>query len=104
MRNIHGKVEQEVTPLWDSLISQSERISFHMPGHRQGRSWPSHIKKQLAALDTTELSGTGDLAMPLGSVLDAYERAASCFCLLYTSRLQTADDEITIGQSACRLT
>ena len=79
MRNIHGKVEQEVTPLWDSLISQSERISFHMPGHRQGRSWPSHIKKQLAALDTTELAGTGDLAMPLGSVLDAYERAASCF-------------------------
>ena len=61
MRNIHGKVEQEVTPLWDSLISQSERISFHMPGHRQGRSWPSHIKKQLAALDTTELAGTGDL-------------------------------------------
>lgn len=79
MRNSDGKVEQELTPLWDSLIGQSERVSFHMPGHRQGRSWPSHVKKQLAALDTTELSGTGDLVMPLGSVLDAYERAASCF-------------------------
>lgn len=79
MRDSNGKIEQEVTPLWDSLIGQSERVSFHMPGHRQGRSWPSHVKKQLAALDTTELSGTGDLAMPSGSVLDAYERAASCF-------------------------
>ncbi|NLZ66071.1 MAG: aminotransferase class I/II-fold pyridoxal phosphate-dependent enzyme [Clostridiaceae bacterium] len=71
--------DRERTPLWDCLIGQSGRVSFHMPGHRQGRAWPSSVSRQLSALDTTELLGTGDLAMPSGSVLEAFRLAANCF-------------------------
>lgn len=79
MRDSIAKDDREKTPLWDFLIGQCERVSFHMPGHRQGRAWPPYVREQLAALDTTELYGTGDLAIPSGIVLEAFECAASCF-------------------------
>ncbi len=44
-------------PLYEHLLAYSKqnRISFAMPGHKNGRG----LKKDLLSLDVTELSATG---------------------------------------------
>ncbi|NLA70922.1 MAG: aminotransferase class I/II-fold pyridoxal phosphate-dependent enzyme [Clostridiaceae bacterium] len=69
----------EMTPLVQALCQQIGRVSFHMPGHRQGIGFPYLFSPGLACLDTTELGGTGDLAAPSGHVLEAYRLAAQFF-------------------------
>lgn len=69
--------QKEKMPLVHALTEQAGRVSFHMPGHRQGRfQFPLH---KLSAFDVTELDGTGDLAEPSGHVLAAYRQAAEFF-------------------------
>ncbi len=70
---------QERTPLVSSLGEQAGRVSFHMPGHRDGRLLPAYSKDRFISLDMTELEGTGDLAAPSGQVLQAYQLAARFF-------------------------
>lgn len=65
--------------LGDVLQAAAGRVSFHMPGHRQGRFMPEGTSFDWAALDTTELPGTGDLNAPDGAVQAAYDRAARLF-------------------------
>lgn len=67
------------TPLWNALCRQADRVSFHMPAHRQGRVFSDEMIRTLARCDTTELERTGDLAEPEGHVRQAYELAARFF-------------------------
>ena len=49
-------------PLYEHLLAYSKqnRISFAMPGHKNGRG----LKKDLLSLDVTELSATETLIHP----------------------------------------
>lgn len=73
------KDDQQRTPLVDALHKQLGRVSFHMPGHRQGRIFPRLQADAALALDTTELDRTGDLAQAEGHVQEAYQLAARFF-------------------------
>lgn len=66
-------------PLWSALCQQADRISFHMPAHRQGRAFSREWIDSLTRCDTTELERTGDLADPSEHVLEAYDLAAAFF-------------------------
>ncbi len=66
-------------PLWNALCRQAGRVSFHMPAHRQGRSFSREVREMLTRCDTTELERTGDLAAPTEHVRQAYELAAKYF-------------------------
>ena len=58
-------------PLYEHLLAYSKqnRISFAMPGHKNGRG----LKKDLLSLDVTELSETENLIHPGEYVLKAQE-------------------------------
>ncbi len=71
--------DQQRTPLADALGAMEGRISFHMPGHRQGRLFQSPPALPVSAFDTTELEESGDLAAPAAHVLEAYRLASSFF-------------------------
>lgn len=80
-------------PLWNGLCAhqQNNPISFHVPGHRNGKLFNiantisngqlTHIEalKRLAQLDLTELSGTDDLHDPSGIIANAQNEAAQYF-------------------------
>jgi len=66
-------------PLWSALWQQADRISFHMPAHRQGRVFSREWIESLTSCDTTELERTGDLAIPSEHVKEAYDLAADYF-------------------------
>lgn len=66
-------------PLFSALSRQKHRVSFHMPGHRQGNFKADVLYDQFFSFDTTELPRTGDLADPFGHVLHAYQLAAEFF-------------------------
>ena len=67
-------------PLVETLFAAAEgRFSFHMPGHRQGQSFPTWLRDKLWTLDTTELEVTGDLNQPAGKVKEAMNLAAAFF-------------------------
>ena len=66
-------------PLWSALCRQANRISFHMPAHRQGRVFSREWIESLTRCDTTELERTGDLAVPSEHVKEAYDLAAAYF-------------------------
>ena len=57
-------------PLYEHLLAYSKqnRISFAMPGHKNGRG----LKKDLLSLDVTELSATENLIHPGEYVLKAH--------------------------------
>lgn len=57
----------------------ANRLSFHMPGHRSGASWPQAVRSLLASLDTTELPVTDDLHHPTGPARLAMDAAARYF-------------------------
>ena len=58
-------------PLYEHLLAYSKqnRISFAMPGHKNGRG----LKKDLLSPDVTELSATENLIHPGEYVLKAQE-------------------------------
>lgn len=72
-------MDQQKTPLADALGATGDRVSFHMPGHRQGRLFQSLTALPVSKFDTTELEGSGDLAAPSAHVLEAYDLASSFF-------------------------
>lgn len=76
MKDHDRKDQAAATPLLDALCRQEGRVSFHMPGHRQGRIFPGLAPQAFLNLDTTELEGSGDLAAPDRHVLEAYQLAA----------------------------
>lgn len=56
-------------PMFDMLLKQQNRCSFHMPGH-QGYS-PWNEENKFYTFDTTELGGTDDLYKPSSGILKA---------------------------------
>ncbi|MHB1126082.1 MAG: aminotransferase class I/II-fold pyridoxal phosphate-dependent enzyme [Bacillota bacterium] len=76
---------QQRTPVYEALTSylQQENISFHFPGHKQGKGiTPALLRamgKFLWRLDVTELPGLGQLHPSTGPVREAEELAAQCF-------------------------
>ena len=70
---------KDQAPLWSALCRQADRVSFHMPAHRQGRAFSREWIDSLARCDTTELERTGDLADPAEHVRQAYDFAAATF-------------------------
>ena len=65
-------------PLYEHLLAYSKqnRISFAMPGHKNGRG----LKKDLLSLDVTELSATENLIHP-----GEYVLKAQSFCQTFTA-------------------
>lgn len=74
-------MDQSCTPFLDHIkaFSDTERLSFHMPGNRGGKSFPEEFQGGFAALETTELNRTADLNDPTEVVLAAEALAAECF-------------------------
>ncbi len=70
---------KDQAPLWSALCRQADRVSFHIPAHRQGRAFSRERIESFALCDTTELERTGDLAAPSGYVRQAYDLAATAF-------------------------
>lgn len=60
------------------------RLSFHMPGHRNGQSWPPWLAAALAELDTTELPIGVDLLRPQGAAQEAMDCASDYFGAAWT--------------------
>ena len=60
------------------------RLSFHMPGHRNGQGWPKAVRDILLDLDTTELPVTDDLHQATGPARLAMDRAAVYFGAAHT--------------------
>lgn len=54
------RIQQQRRPLFCALQShlQQEKVSFHVPGHKNGVNWPAEsCMKQVLAMDQTEVSG-----------------------------------------------
>ncbi|HHX37893.1 MAG TPA: hypothetical protein GX717_07930, partial [Clostridiaceae bacterium] len=68
-------------PLADCLLvaAETEKSSFHMPGHNAGHAFVPGLAAQLFRADTTELSATDDLNDPAGPVKVAQRLAAAAF-------------------------
>ncbi len=76
-----NSISEQDTPLLAALARQTAqgRLSFHMPGHRNGQSIPQSLREVLLSLDTTELPITDDLHQPSGPALLAMQAAAMFF-------------------------
>src|SRR5699024_11556570 len=75
---------QKKTPLYDALkqFADSSPVSFHVPGHENGRIFPDQAREHfgsLLPLDLTELSGLDDLHALNGMINKAQEMAADFF-------------------------
>jgi len=72
-------------PLYEALLDYREqrRISFHVPGHKNGQAYVSQggagLLSEMMEIDVTEISGTDDLHHPEGVILEAQQLAANCF-------------------------
>lgn len=69
------------TPVIKMLSSylEKEAVSFHMPGHTVGKSFPRWLHENALRIDTTELDITDDLNHPQQAVDDATMLAARAF-------------------------
>lgn len=56
-----------------------EAVSFHMPGHTNGKSFSKWLHENALSIDTTELESTDDLHRPGNAVKEAYSLAAKAF-------------------------
>lgn len=77
-------MNQKKTPLYDALEQFAARspISFHVPGHKNGRIFPEKAREffeSVLSLDLTELSGLDDLHAPQGVIDEAQALAADFF-------------------------
>lgn len=68
-------------PLLAALLRYADqgRISFHMPGHQDGKGFPEAFRYRLAEIDATELAATDDLNQPAGPAAEAMRAAADAF-------------------------
>ncbi|SDK59663.1 aminotransferase class I/II-fold pyridoxal phosphate-dependent enzyme [Sediminibacillus albus] len=78
------KYNQSQTPLFNALknFSGSKPISFHVPGHKNGRIFPESGKgyyESLLNMDVTELTGLDDLHAAEGVISRAQRLAADLF-------------------------
>lgn len=77
-------MDQRQTPLFNRLIEHVDTnpVSFHVPGHKNGRVFPSQKTnpfQEMMPFDLTELSGLDDLHQPEGVIQEAEELAADYF-------------------------
>ena len=73
-----------------SALKHQHQVSFHVPGHKFGRSLSEVLKQEalsLEALDYTEISGTDNLHAPEGVIAAAQKEAARIFGALETQFL-----------------
>ncbi len=68
-------------PLYQAIrnFTKKEKVSFHMPGHKNGRGIPSFFAKSAFSVDTTELLGTDNLHAPEGAIAKAEQLAGEAF-------------------------
>ena len=74
-------MDQRQTPLFNRLIEHVDTnpVSFHVPGHKNGRVFPSQKTnpfQEMMPFDLTELSGLDDLHQPEGVIQEAEELSA----------------------------
>ena len=69
------------TPIIKMLSSylRKEAVSFHMPGHTNGKSFSKWLHENALSIDTTELDSTDDLNHPGMVVKEACSLAAKAF-------------------------
>lgn len=64
-------------------ISEEERVSFHVPGHKNSRIYKrlglEDFEKCISMIDTTEIEGTDNLHYPEGIIEEAQKRASSIY-------------------------
>lgn len=84
-------------PLYSALTRHAaeQRRGFHMPGNREGQSFPENVRESWACLESTELSDvTDDLNAPAGPAREAEALAARFWgsgkTLFFTSGSSTA--------------
>ena len=58
---------------------RSDKISFHIPGHKFGRGLSHGFQRDAFSLDVTEFDETDDLQRPSGVLQEAQNRAAEAF-------------------------
>ncbi len=58
---------------------KKEKISMHIPGHKNGRGIGAYFAKNAFDIDVTELSGTDNLQNPDGVLKEAQEACAKIF-------------------------
>ncbi|WP_430789435.1 aminotransferase class I/II-fold pyridoxal phosphate-dependent enzyme [Virgibacillus flavescens] len=78
------KRNQATTPLYEKLVdyANKERVSFHVPGHKNGIVFPEvgrDIFQSILTIDMTELNGLDDLHAPTGVIKEAEGLAADYF-------------------------
>ncbi|MFB3171172.1 aminotransferase class I/II-fold pyridoxal phosphate-dependent enzyme [Neobacillus sp. 179-C4.2 HS] len=76
--------KQTRIPLYEALIhyKNTNKISFHVPGHKSGvvlNQQSQKIFKELLKIDATELSGLDDLHSPEGVIKEAEELLAALY-------------------------
>ena len=83
---------QSQMPLVDALLraSASEKDSWHMPGHRGGKAWPSWLTDSLASLDLTAPETPAAL---MRFVIDVLRRAGFGAVSVDTGLLGESADE-----------
>ncbi|UOY91398.1 aminotransferase class I/II-fold pyridoxal phosphate-dependent enzyme [Ectobacillus sp. JY-23] len=77
-------MNQSKTPLYDTLVqfAQHKPVSFHVPGHKNGRFASKHASKHfnhLLEIDVTELSNLDDLHHPTECIKEAAELVADLY-------------------------
>ncbi|WAH35734.1 aminotransferase class I/II-fold pyridoxal phosphate-dependent enzyme [Alicyclobacillus dauci] len=83
-------MNQNETPLFDTLLSHAERkpIQFHIPGHKHGRGMENRFRSFVGdaalSLDLINIAPLDDLHHPTGAIKRAQELAAEAFGADYT--------------------
>lgn len=77
-------MDRNRAPLYEALIHYGlrEAVSFHVPGHKNGKALNPLGTDRLAAvmgIDVTEIAGMDDLHHPDGVIAEAQRLAAACF-------------------------
>ncbi|MFC4323959.1 aminotransferase class I/II-fold pyridoxal phosphate-dependent enzyme [Litchfieldia salsa] len=74
-------MNQQLTPLYSKLVDHYEKnpVSLHVPGHKNGRVFPTraHGFENILRLDVTELTGLDDLHDATGVIKEAEELTAN---------------------------
>jgi len=68
-------------PIYNKVRSyiRENSISFHMPGHKMGRSFPHEFIEEFVKFDITEITGTDNLHFPDGIIKEAQGLAAKAY-------------------------
>lgn len=75
--NEKDSTEQHRRPLFDVLKQheKSERVSFHVPGHKNGINWDESLAsfRSILPFDQTEVSGLDYLHEPIGAIKESQD-------------------------------